>query len=442
MKKINLKPYILKANELKITPFEVNYSISSSTSVSVFNNEVESQEIGNDSSISARGLFNNKLGFYSLDSITKDTINELANGVYQACLYGKDDTKDSFFSGKGAKYKKVKINPKEFKASNLKELREVALNLSKKIQSKDKRITKCEVSLSMIENLSQKENDLGLKCSSTISLFSGYASIVAEEDNEPKSYAIGFNSFKDIDDLVKEAEKKINELVSCAVDFFKTGPVKSKNYPVILSSSVISSLLSYYVSQLSAHDLLQHLSIFEGKLNTQICSKKITLTHTPFKPCSSSSSFDSEGVPTSEFKVIKNGVLLSYFHCLETSKKMNVLDNGCGSGNSTCSPITLTIKESKKSKEEGFSKIKNGLYVFDVSGLNCGIDGQTLEFSLPCSAYQIIDGKKANATSMNIISGNLKDLFNNVKEVYNDVEENNGIFTPSMYISKISVSGK
>ena len=132
MKKINLKPYILKANELKITPFEVNYSISSSTSVSVFNNEVESQEIGNDSSISARGLFNNKLGFYSLDSITKDTINELANGVYQACLYGKDDTKDSFFSGKGAKYKKVKINQKEFKASNLKELREVALNLSKK----------------------------------------------------------------------------------------------------------------------------------------------------------------------------------------------------------------------------------------------------------------------------------------------------------------------
>lgn len=442
MKKLNLKPYIEKAKELKITPFQLTYSNATSTTVSTFNGKVESQEIGNDSALSAKGIFKGKLGAYGVDAITSKTVEELVNGVYEACKYGKDDSKDSFFDGKNAKYKKVKIKYADFEKATLSDLRKLALDLDKIISKKDKRITKVEISISMVEGLSQKENDLGLKCSSKSAAYFGYMSIVAEDNGEPRSSGASFKSFKNMTELKEEALKKIDDLVSLAVDFFKSGPVKSKLYPVVLSPDAASALFSFYIGQLSAKNVIEHLSVFENKLNEQICSKKLSVTHTPFEASTAASSYDKEGVPTKEFKVIKNGVLLSYFHSLETSKKMKVEDNGCGSGNGTASPIILTIKKGTKTKEEGFSKIKNGIYLTEVNGLNSGINSQTLEFSLPCQGYQIIDGKKDKAVSMILISGNLKDVFSNVKEVYNDVEDKGGIFTPSMLISKLAVSGK
>lgn len=442
MKKLNFKPYFQKANELKITPFELSYSVSKSTTVSTFNSKVESQEIGNDSALTGKGLYKGKLGIYSLDAINKNAVDELVSGVYEASKYGKEEKKEHFFDGKNAKYKKVKINYNDFKDSTLEDLRKLALELDSIVSKKDKRISKVEISLSKDESMFQKENDLGLKYFSKRHYYVGSISIVCEQDNEPRSSYIVFKSFKDIDDLKANALKKIDQLVSDSVDFFKSGPIESKNYKAILSSSVFTSLFAFYVDQLSAKNVIEHLSVFENKLNEQICSKKLTVNHTPFKESTSASSIDSEGHPTSEFKVIKNGILLNYFHSLETSLKMKVLDNGCGAGNGSAEPIILSVKEGKKKVTDGFESIKNGVYITDVSGLNSGINSQTLEFSLPCQGYRIKDGKKADAFSMVIMSGNLKNLFMNVKEVFNDVEEHNSIFAPSISISKLSVSGK
>ena len=439
MKKIRLNSYLEKAKELDIKPFEISYSVSKSISVSVFNGEIEQQEIGNETALSARGIYDGKVGLYSIDSINKDSVDELVNGVFSSSKYGKEESEDSFFDGKG-KYKKVKIDQKEFKEADLSSLRECALQICKEVQSRDKRIEKCEVGLSVSEGLHQKENSLGLKVSSNRNYLTGYVSIVCSLNGDIRSSDIVFHSFKDVDDLKNECYKKIDKLISASVDFFNSKSIKSKEYPVIFSPSSVSSLLSYYVDQLSAKNVLQHLSVFEGKLNTQVTSKKLTITHTPFEKSTSASSYDSEGVPTTEFPVIKNGVLLSYFHSLETSKKMNEKDNGCGSGNGQASYISLSVKESKKSIEEGFLKIKNGLYITEISGLNSGINSQTLQFSLPCQGYHIKDGKKEEAVSMILISGDLQELFSNVKEVYSDKEESGGIFTPSL-LSKVAVSG-
>ena len=113
MKKIRLNSYLEKAKELDIKPFEISYSVSKSISVSVFNGEIEQQEIGNETALSARGIYDGKVGLYSIDSINKDSVDELVNGVFSSSKYGKEESEDSFFDGKG-KYKKVKIDQKEF----------------------------------------------------------------------------------------------------------------------------------------------------------------------------------------------------------------------------------------------------------------------------------------------------------------------------------------
>ena len=90
MKKIRLNSYLEKAKELDIKPFEISYSVSKSISVSVFNGEIEQQEIGNETALSARGIYDGKVGLYSVDSINKDSVDELVNGVFSSSKYGKE----------------------------------------------------------------------------------------------------------------------------------------------------------------------------------------------------------------------------------------------------------------------------------------------------------------------------------------------------------------
>ena len=100
------------------------------------------------------------------------------------------------------------------------------------------------------------------------------------------------------------------------------------------------------------------------------------------------------------------------------------------------------MKPGKESKEKLFAKVKDGIYLTSVSGLNTGIDSASLSFSLPCSGYLIKDGKKAEAFSMMIVSGNIKELFENVVALGNDVEDEVSLFTPSMVVKKLHYSGK
>ena len=360
---------------------------------------------------------------------------------------------DQFTSGKtaviidgpwmAAKYKKAKTALKEFKPADLHELRSLGLELSKYIRSLDKRIIQAEVGISMQCGDSHLANTLGLKCDKQVKVFIGGASIIASDtDGEHRSGSTMFISFKSLDDLKEKALKKLPIAVSDAVDFFKSGPVKGKTYKAVLAPSVAAALLSFFTSQLQAKLVKQHLSIFENKIDQQIASKSLTIKHTPHVTNASASSFDTEGVPTQDFTVIDKGVLKTYFYSLETARYFNTKSNGCACGNGNSAPLILSVKPGKYSKEDLFAKIKNGLYINDVSGLNSGIDSTSLNFSLPCQGYLIKDGKKDKAVSMIIMAGNLLDLFNNISYVGSDVYDDSSIITPSIAVKKLAVSGK
>ncbi len=440
--KLSLKKYFEKGNEKGFEVYQISNSNTKELSVIVINDDVENQTIGDQSNILGRALLNGRIGRFSTDAIDKNTAQLLADNIAESALYGKEEVKENFFDGK-AKYKKAKTALKEFKPADLHELRSLGLELSKYIRSLDKRIIQAEVGISMQCGDSHLANTLGLKCDKQVKVFIGGASIIASDtDGEHRSGSTMFISFKSLDDLKEKALKKLPIAVSDAVDFFKSGPVKGKTYKAVLAPSVAAALLSFFTSQLQAKLVKQHLSIFENKIDQQIASKSLTIKHTPHVTNASASSFDTEGVPTQDFTVIDKGVLKTYFYSLETARYFNTKSNGCACGNGNSAPLILSVKPGKYSKEDLFAKIKNGLYINDVSGLNSGIDSTSLNFSLPCQGYLIKDGKKDKAVSMIIMAGNLLDLFNNISYVGSDVYDDSSIITPSIAVKKLAVSGK
>ncbi len=439
---MTIKKYFEEAQKRGIEPYQISYSMGTETSVEVHNGNVEVQQIGTCQDISARGIVDGKKGSFATDCIDKNTPSLLAENVLSSAQFGKEDKPEYYFRG-GLKYQKPKTKRKDFIPSTLKDIREFALSYCEEIKNKDSRIKNVTISVSMENLMTQKFNSYGLKCKDEATLYSMSVTIVAEnEEHEPRSGYRSFFSFLSLEELKKRADEKLPEIISSAVDFFNSKALESKKYRILFNSSCVSSLLAFFLSQLNAKSVQQHLSVFEGKIGTQIVSKCLTIKHTPHILHPSASSYDADGYPTKEFTFIQNGVLKDYFYSIETALKENRESNGCASGNGNGSPTLISVKPGKNDLDALMEKVKNGLYITSISGLNSGINSQTLEFSLPCEGYVIKDGKKDKAFSMMVVAGNLKDVFSEVLAVGNDIDQSLGKTIPSMVIKSLTVSGK
>ena len=438
---MNIKKYFEEASKRGIEPYQITHSITTETSVEVFNGDVEVQQIGSAQDISAKGIVDGKQGSFGTDAIDSTTPSLMAENVFNSAKYGKETKAEYYFKG-GLKYKKPKKPTNPFVRASLKDLRELALKVCKEIQAKDSRITQTSVSITLVDSEDHKYNSYGLKCMEKSSYYILGVEIVAEDENkEPRSSSRSVYSLESLDDLYSRLNEKIDEIISDAVDFFGSKCVKSKKYKVVLANGVASQLLSYFLGQLNAKSIQKHLSLMEGKLNQQVVSKCLTIKNVPHELSFGATSYDTDGYPTKDFTVIDKGILKTYFYSVETALNDKCESNGCALGNGNGSIIVKYVKPGKYSKEAMFAKMKNGLYITDISGLNSGINGQTLDFSLPCSGYVIKDGKIDKSFSMSVVAGNLMEVFNSVLALSDDVDLYHGKSTPKMLIKSLSVSG-
>ena len=103
----------------------------------------------------------------------------------------------------------------------------------------------------------------------------------------------------------------------------------------------------------------------------------------------------------------------------------------------------LTMKPGKKSQEELFKEVGNGVYITDVTGMHAGMNPQSGNFSLQSTGFLIKDGKKDRPLDIITVSGNLMQLFKDIVEVGNDAKVfPGGSAAPSVIIKNIAVSGK
>ena len=101
------------------------------------------------------------------------------------------------------------------------------------------------------------------------------------------------------------------------------------------------------------------------------------------------------------------------------------------------------MKPGKKSLDELFQEIGNGVYITEVQGLHAGLNPRSGNFSLQSTGFMVENGKVTHGLDIITVSGNLVDLFHNITSVGADSKEfMSGIKCPSVIVKKIKVSGK
>ena len=208
----------------------------------------------------------------------------------------------------------------------------------------------------------------------------------------------------------------------------------------------MKSLVSFYIDSADAEEIQKHSSLFIGKLGQKVASSKLTVEDRPICKEVFAKSFDDEGVATYNKPIIKNGVLQTYLYNLTTAAKDGVQSTGNASRGGSLmgtAPNFLYVKPGKKTQEQLFQEIGNGVYITEVQGLHAGMNPQSGNFSLQSTGYLIKDGKRDRALDIITISGNLVSVFMDIKEIGNDeIVFPSGISCPSVLIKKINVGGK
>ena len=422
---------------------ELFISQSYELSFSLFHGEVDNYSSNNGYSIQARGLVNGKFGAASCDVFNAEKAKYLVDEIVANAKVIENEDPQIIFEG-SPKYKKINtFNPGLEKVS-IEEKMALVKKLDPAIRSYDPRVVEVQVTeYSESKQVTTLMNSRGLKLKQKSNYFVIVGVALAMENGQVKS---AWDLVLDNDLSKVNVEELGAKIGKKAVEQLGGEPCDSNKYKVVLAPSVVSSFMSALIDSASAEEVQKHSSFFEGKLGQKVASRKVTIEDKPLARNVFSKWFDDEGVATSNRAIIKNGVLESYMHNLTTAAKAGVESTGNGhrmGSKIVVGPTFLCLKPGKKSLDELFAEVGNGVFVTEVSGLHAGLNAQSGNFSLQSSGFLIENGKKARGLDIITVSGNLLEVFQDVLEVGSDVEvAPSGTSCPSFLVKKLVVTGK
>ena len=431
------------AKEAGIEEAELYIGESFALSFTLFHGEVNKFSQNKSTTILARGIINGKFGTATCDSWSNAHADYLVKEIVANA--GVIENEDPSFIFEGSKqYKKINTFNSDLSKVSVDVKLAKALELEKAVKEGDPRIV--DVSETEYEEAAHSTtiiNTKGLKLVQKSNYYVYICQAVAKEGEQAKS---GYEIFFDNDFNKFNVQDLAKLVVKNTVTQLGGEACESAEYKTVLSPEVVSSFMAFYIGNADAEEVQKHSSLFIGKLGQKIASSKITIEDKPLKRNVFSRWFDDEGVATYNKAIIKNGVLQTYLYNLTTAAKAGVESTGNGSRGASkmgTSPFYLELKPGKKSQEELFKEVGNGVYITDVSGLHAGLNPQSGNFSLQSTGFLIKDGKLDRPLDVITVSGNLMSIFQDVVEVGSDVKAfPDGSSCPSLLIKKTAIGGK
>ena len=430
------------AKEAGLQEVELYISESRSLSISLFHGEVDEYKDNNGYSILARGILNGKCGSATADVWNKDKAAWLVKEMVANAKVIENDDPIFIFEG-SEKYHKVNTFNKDLENVSIDLIMKGLVDIEKECRALDKRII--EVAGTEYNQVSSKTtliNSNGLNLVQKNNFYYYVVQCVAKEGEQTKS---GYDFFFDNDFSKFDAKKFAKKVVDQTVAQLGGEACASNKYKAVLHPDVVTSLIKAYIGHANAEEVQKKSSLFIGKIGQKIASKKVTIEDRPLQKNPFARWFDDEGVATYNKPIVKNGVLQTYLYNLTTAAKDGVqtTGNGYGGGKKGVESTFLYLKPGKKSLDELFAEVGNGVFITEVSGLHAGLNPQSGNFSLQSTGFMIENGKKGKPLDLITVSGNLLDIFQDVLEVGNDTYVSpSGVSAQSLLIKKIVVSGK
>jgi len=209
--------------------------------------------------------------------------------------------------------------------------------------------------------------------------------------------------------------------------------IQSGKMQMLIENRSVGRVFSSLLQPMMGRNIQQKRSFLEGKIGHKIASDLLTITDNPFIESGRNSRlYDRDGLAARKMAVIENGVLRTYYIGDYYGKKLDMEPTTGSSSNLIFKPGTKDLEGLTKDMDEGIL----------VTGFNGGnSNSATGDFSVGVEGFYVKNGIILHPVSGMNITGNHKDIWNQLIAVGNDPLTNRSWQTPSMMFDGIDFSG-
>ena len=413
---------------------DAEVSFGTGQNISVRLGEVENIEYNRDKGVSVTVYFGQQKGHASSSDLSPKALKDT---VEAACNIAKYTAKDAFCGLADANLMAKNIQDLDLyhpwqislddAATLAKTCEAAALTVDKK------RITNSEgAGVSSSEAVFAYANSHGFVGGYQSSRHSISCSVIAEH-NGAMQRDYWYSSARDMDDM-ESAEYIGNLAGSRTVKRLGAKTIKTGQYPVLFESPLASGIIGSLVSAISGGSLYRKSSFLLDSLGKQVANKILNIDELPhLKKGAASSPFDSEGVATTDRKLLENGVLQGYMLGSYSARKLGMQSTGNAGGSHN-----LIVQSSGENFEQLLQKMGTGLLVTEVLGH--GLNMVTGDYSRGAAGYWVQNGVIAHPVEEITIAGNMKDMLNQIIAIGTDVNKNSSKQTGSILIENMTVA--
>ena len=433
--------------EKGITEYEIYYQLGESTSVSVYQQEINQFTSSVDGGVCFRCVVNGRMGYASTESLDSAQAAELVDRAADNAAVLECD--DPVILGEGGQ----RYEPLERKLYDLpttEALIDAALDIQRAVYAANSKVVDGTTSQCISE-----KNQIGIWNSKGLDLsyvnqIAGavVAAVVSDGTAMANDAKIRLGELSKIDkaSLVQDAVQGALEKLGGEVA--PTGV-----YPVVFSPKAMSELLKTFSGVFSAEAAQKGLSALADKEGQTIATPLLTIMDDPFHPENPMPMpFDAEGSPTHKKAVVEGGILRTLLHNLKTANKAGVQTTGNAAKSGYKAPIgvrpfTMYIAAGFSSVEALMCQAGEGIYIDALHGTHAGTDSVSGDFSIQSTGYLIQDGKRTSRIKGFTVAGNFYEMLKKITAVADDVELPMALGltafgSPTVLVDGLSIAGK
>lgn len=444
---MNKQAWLQAAKVAGIEDFEIYEQGSTSTSIRLFEGDVDSFTISECKGFALRGIYHGKMGIYFLEEAKDELMDYAIAQVKQNASVITSNDRVVLYEGADSQYPQLHRKKNSMLQVSSEEKIALLKAIEKKALESDARITQVmSTNYGQIGIERAIDNTHGIHVHDTQHLSFITCSLMAKDKEDVKTAGdwMYLNDMKDIDVdvFVKNLSDKV--LAKLYADTLTSG-----NYPVLIQNEAMADFFAALCQMFDGEDAYKGISILKHKIKEQVFSPCINIVDDPLKKDGYNSvAFDDEGVACYKKYLVRQGVLKTYLHNLKSAQLMDTTSTGNGfkygyASSVGIQPTNLYIEQGNTPYDEMVKSMKKGVIITDITGLHAGIDTISTEFSIQSNGFYVENGQIIRPINLITIAGNFMEAMKHITTLGNDLKYNmSGIGAPSILFEQLSISGK
>ncbi len=424
---------------------EVACSHTRSTSVRVYDREVESFTSAENLAIGVRVLIDGREGFASAGSLNPDVVEQTLAEARDNAEYSQADEFAGVARPDGVEAVEISLWRPGVDATPTEDKIAIALQLEERVRAADDRITGVRTAaygdsvgaFALASTTEIEATNLGTSASAMIQPLA--------QDGDRAQIGFGWDGARDPNDL--DLDLIVDRAVSRTVDLLGATKPDSATVDLVLDPYLAATVVGLVAGTLSGERVLKGRSPFADRLGEAVGSPLLSFLDDPTDPASlGADSHDGEGLACRPVPLVTDGVLEGFFHDSYTGRRSGTGSTGSAVRGARSLPgpgiHALAVRPDSGDLEEFIAGVDLGVLVFSLDGLHSGVNPVSGDFSVGASGRMIRNGEVAEPINECTVASTLQRLLLDIARIGADLTHlPSGVSTPSLVIGGVALSG-